>query len=1218
MRKTAIFLLSILCAWSSLAPAQAAPCPGAWRKMIIRGAPSARHGAAMAYDVVNGATVLFGGLEANGVTFKGDTWVWNGDAWTQVATTGPSARLSHSMAYDSTRGRVILFGGLSQGALKNDTWEWNGSSWANVTPSGAKPAPRTNAAMAYDSGRGRIVLYGGFDISNNALADTWEWNGSSWTQITAPGPGARRRAGLAYDPARRVTVLFGGAQTGDTWEWNGTAWSQKATTGPSPRFSMTLAYHSICNGAFLFGGEGPGGLWGDTWSWDGTAWTQHAATGPAPRAQHAMAYDSGRGRVVLFGGSGNGVLGDTWEWVSPCDDEAAVLGRDGEVEFPPNLDEGEPITYEDVDQNLGLVENLDPAAVPGLDTWYDKLTCNPSIGGTVPPEASNPDLTGQLASLGINATPQEIADGLDDLQEVIADKAAQETERLSSAGPLVNGPYVPPPTAPHCKESGCGYVFGGRDIVFVHGLRMDPLFDKMFGTNPGASTTWPKDKAAFYGNGYWKQGAERYWADHIKKFLTDRGIKNRYLIVAHPSTQRLEVGAQAILTQIAEAMMTGEGVVDPTGRNNKSGFGTPSYVVVSHSLGGLITDVAMSAATQHLNLGVDFVPRYAKGHIALNAAFNGSRYATAAIALAGYATFVDPPPAWACPVANLGVIALNQLGSNNPTLSCPPNFLVLADSVLVDLVPAVAQLKWGSYVRSTPVRTLTVAGGHPTYLAPFKNVLTLGYDDGVVNVESQIANPNSVFLAPSGFNPAGPLALVRVFDMGVFRTYPVRAVGYYVDQVVEHFLNPLSVFPHPALVAAGPTPYVSPTGMVQPIQSQYGLTGGYNPLRRSPNHFSFIFSAADHFGGSTDLDHGNDYRPSFGARNGEETRVITDPAVFQPFPMVYPGDDAPLIAPGKVPPVEETVKGRKVTFRIRIFGKKIQKTWWIWKRRYHLLADWQNKAQMDYVYGSVLTQSGVATCPGPSIGKHPVSQTVNAGQSVTFTVTAAGPGPFSYQWRFNGGNLSDGGPISGTKTSMLKINPTSAAQAGAYDVVVTSGCSQVTSLQATLAVRTTTQPCMLDPGLLQAGNTFARRATLAQTFKPAKNGALTRVAHGLRKGSSSAPKYNLYITTTKPNGQPSWPSGVLYSIKGLSTFASGTGIDGAVSIPGNLQLSTTKTYALVLEPAGAGDMYWRGNPGASAYPKGAAYEWNPTKKQWNLTTTGPKDHGFRVEGSCRQ
>jgi Immunoglobulin domain/Galactose oxidase, central domain len=1379
IRNTTILFILVLCGLGPLAPAQASPCSGAWQRVETPrgGAPSARYGAAMAYDVVNGAVVLFGGLEANGVTFKGDTWIWNGAAWTQASSTGPAARLSHSMAYDSARGRVVLFGGLSQGALMNDTWEWNGSSWANVTPLGAKPGPRTNAAMTYDSGRGRIILFGGFDNSNNTLADTWEWNGSSWAQITSPGPSARERAALAYDPVRRVSVLFGGAPNNDVWEWNGAAWSQKTGAGPSPRSSATMAYNTICGSVFLFGGEG-GGHRGDTWSWDGTSWTQLATTGPAPRTQHAMAYDSGRGRVVLFGGSGTeGIVNDTWEWVSPCDDEAAVLDRNGNVEFPPNLDESEPPVYEDVDEDLGLVENVDPSAEPGLDTWYENLSCNASIGGTVPREASNPDLAGDLASLGIlGVTPQEIAEGLDDLQEVIADKAAQETERLSTAGPLVSGPYVPP-AASHCKESGCSYVFGGRDIIFVHGLRMDPLFDKMFSTNPGAFTQWPNDKAAFYGSGYWKQGAERYWADHIKKFLTDKGFKNRYLIVAYPSTQRLEVGAQAILTQIADAMMTGEGVVDLSGRNDRSGFGTPSYVVISHSTGGLITDIAMTAATQHLNLGVDFIPRYAKGHIALDAAFNGSRLATAAIALAGYATFVNPPPAWLCPVANLGVLALNASGSNNPQLGCPPNFLVLADSILVDLVPAVAQLKWGSSVRSSPLRTLTVAGAHPTYIAPFKHILHLGYDDGVTNVESQIANPNTTFFWPSGFTPTSPFGLVRVFDMGVFRTYPLRAIGYYIDQVGDRLLNPLSVLPHPALVAAGPTPYVSPTGMVQPVQSQYGLTGGYNPLRRSPNHFSFLFSAADHFGGSTGPFNDQSYRDSFGERNWEETRVITDPAVFQPYPMVYPGDDAPLIAQGQVPPVEETVKGRKVTFRIRIFGRKFEKTWWIWKRRYHLLSDWQNKVQMDYVYGSVLTQSGIATCQPPGISQPPVSQTVTAGQSATFTVTVAGPGSFSYQWRFNGGNLTNGGPISGATTSVLKIQPASAAQAGLYDVVVTSGCSQTVSGRATLTVSPTPVPpcvldpgliqaglthqvravlaqtfrpakdgvlirilhglrkhptisvqaynlyitttaangqpswpngvlysakgltlfasgnaidgavplvngpklstattyalvlepvgpgmmlwrgnssagayakgaayqrgnqwalssapkdlgfklegsccqpaaCVLDPGLRQAGITASRRATLAQTFKPAQNGALVQVVHGLRKGSSSAAKYNLYITTTNTNGQPSWPNGVLYSIKRLSAFATGTGIDGVIPIPGNLQLSTSTTYALVLEPAAAGDMYWRGNSSPSSYPNGAAFEWNPTKRQWNIPTTGPKDHGFRVDGSC--
>lgn len=158
--------------------------------------------------------------------------------------------------------------------------------------------------------------------------------------------------------------------------------------------------------------------------------------------------------------------------------------------------------------------------------------------------------------------------------------------------------------------------------------------------------------------------------------------------------------------------------------------------------------------------------------------------------------------------------------------------------------------------------------------------------------------------------------------------------------------------------------------------------------------------------------------------------------------------------------------------------------------------------------------------------------------------------------------------------------------------------------------------CNIDPGLIQAGITFARPAILAQTFQPLLDGRLTQVVHGLRLAPSSAPSYNLYLTTTR-NGRPSWPSGVLYKAIGLTTFASGTGIDAVVPISADLQLSNDETYALVLEPAGPGDMYWRGNSGAGTYPRGAAFEWNPAVKgSWALTTVGPKDHGFHLDGVC--
>ena len=156
--------------------------------------------------------------------------------------------------------------------------------------------------------------------------------------------------------------------------------------------------------------------------------------------------------------------------------------------------------------------------------------------------------------------------------------------------------------------------------------------------------------------------------------------------------------------------------------------------------------------------------------------------------------------------------------------------------------------------------------------------------------------------------------------------------------------------------------------------------------------------------------------------------------------------------------------------------------------------------------------------------------------------------------------------------------------------------------------------CVLDPGLPLAGNTYARRATLAQTFVPTKTGTLAQVTHGLRKASSSAPSYKLSITTTASSGAPSWPAGVLYASSSLSVFATGPNVDGKVPISGGPLLLAGTKYALVLEPIGPGDMYWRGNSSAGSYPAGAAFE-RVGAGNWALSNVGPKDLGFVINGA---
>lgn len=144
---------------------------------------------------------------------------------------------------------------------------------------------------------------------------------ATWSTFSLLAP--RKNPAMAYDAGRGVTVLFGGnngASAADTWEWNGTIWTQRfPANSPPGRFVHAMAYDSARHVTVLFGGSNSGGL-GDTWEWDGTNWTQRSpATSPAARLAHAMAYDSARGATVLFGGTASATyFSDTWELGVSC------------------------------------------------------------------------------------------------------------------------------------------------------------------------------------------------------------------------------------------------------------------------------------------------------------------------------------------------------------------------------------------------------------------------------------------------------------------------------------------------------------------------------------------------------------------------------------------------------------------------------------------------------------------------------------------------------------------------------------------------------------------------------------------------------------------------------------------------------------------------------------------------------------------------------------
>lgn len=286
--------------------------------------PSPRYEAAMCYDSGRSVTVLFGGC-ASGACPNNETWEWNGSTWTQrFPSTSPSARrnVEHAMVYDSARGVTVLFGGSTTGTdPDNETWEWDGSTWTQRFPT-TTPTARRSHSMAYDAGRGVIVMFGGyFDTQQDPApnGETWESNGSDWTLRVVTGPSPRANHAMAYEQDRSVTVLFGGwtggSNNGETWEWNGSTWTQRfPPSSPSPRVYHALAYDTRVGLSVLFGGW-TGSYNAETWEWDGSTWTLHGGSGPSFRGLHAMAYDPGRDETVLFGGAtSDGLNGETWSF----------------------------------------------------------------------------------------------------------------------------------------------------------------------------------------------------------------------------------------------------------------------------------------------------------------------------------------------------------------------------------------------------------------------------------------------------------------------------------------------------------------------------------------------------------------------------------------------------------------------------------------------------------------------------------------------------------------------------------------------------------------------------------------------------------------------------------------------------------------------------------------------------------------------------------------
>jgi len=527
-----------------------------------------------------------------------------------------------------------------------------------------------------------------------------------------------------------------------------------------------------------------------------------------------------------------------------------------------------------------------------------------------------------------------------------------------------------------------GQPFEGRDIIYVHGLALNHIENRIGGYTP-AFKLWPQDSSEFMDTGkYFRTFAEDYWRDHIRENL---GLQdpmnsvvggwqapggstpaatpsyvpksNRYMIAAWSSNQTIEYGQHALLMQIARAITNNQNVVTPTAYSKRfvRPFCSNGCVIVSHSAGALVTSSAMGLAKEgHFGDGGKQLASKIIAHVAFESALSGSRLATVGLAVGLGAVPVTG-------TANVLCIILDSLF--NVTNTCGYNTSFLATSILRDLMPIVAQTAWGKWVNRSPVPTVMVAGGHPTgNYTGLTKIFLPGFDDGVVSMNSACGNSNPVFPgvnAPSGITVT---SLRKAFDMGI--PFQHAAANWLGHRNLVGGLRPLGLY-----LAGACTPDLSPTGMVMPVANAFG-SSIWSARKRYDNHFSFIQGPIDHsYDGGTDDSNkwpsemgqsattARRYRPFFGNGNiNEESRVVTNSAIYQ----TIDGHGTSLTKPLDMRVV---VRGKKIGFHmpwklhpgcVRPEPKKKPFKWyctsWIWKRTYHLAAGWKTKQSSHYVY----------------------------------------------------------------------------------------------------------------------------------------------------------------------------------------------------------------------------------------------------------------------------
>jgi hypothetical protein len=210
-----------------------------------------------------------------------------------------------------------MFGGSMSGTANAETWIWNGTTWSQKTQA-LPPEARYEATCAFDGTH--VTMFGGH-AGVTLIGTAWSWTGTQWVSVVVP-PQLRARYGAvaAYDPIAKHMVMFGGHYTGavllsDTWTYDGTTWAEiSGGFVPPVKVSASLAWNAARGSLILVGGNGVAEAMVDSFEWHVDHWQVIPAVasegGPPARQLHASISTLDGTGVMIYGGQSlNGIGG---------------------------------------------------------------------------------------------------------------------------------------------------------------------------------------------------------------------------------------------------------------------------------------------------------------------------------------------------------------------------------------------------------------------------------------------------------------------------------------------------------------------------------------------------------------------------------------------------------------------------------------------------------------------------------------------------------------------------------------------------------------------------------------------------------------------------------------------------------------------------------------------------------------------------------------------